>query len=217
MAQAGRGYGLDGRRRRKGAVSLLVIMKCSTARLATSSLLALIVIAFSLVGLPSTSPDVAHAEPAAARGQGPAPASASDYLNQLLTEINARRARAGAQSLTFATPGANQAVDQYLADLTPVMVSFGACFHGMYDPVAPGWDYVAASGLDGVALGEVLACPDDSGYWTAPRIAESWWTSPAHHQAIYADRAANVVACGTYGPQRGGQAYQTIACVTLRI
>ncbi|MGE3268468.1 MAG: CAP domain-containing protein [Chloroflexota bacterium] len=194
-------------------------MYFSTAPRITSYLLAALISVFALVGLPGVSPDVAHAEPAAARGKGKnqEQIQTGEYLNQLLGEINARRASLGAQSLSFATPGANQAVDQYLADLTPVMMAYGACFHGMYNPVAPGWDYVTASGLHGDALGEVLACPDDSGYWTPPHIADGWWRSPAHFEAIYADPAANVVACGTYGPQDGGQAYVTIACVTFRV
>lgn len=153
------------------------------------------------------------AEPAVA-----AVADASDdYLEQLLRGINARRAQAGSPPVVFVTAAANQAVGDYLADLTPQMVSLHACFHGQHNPVAPGWDYVAASGLDGEALGEVLACPDDSGYWTPDRIADSWWGSPTHFETLYADAAVNAMACGTYGPQRGGRAFQTIACVTYRI
>ena len=35
-------------------------------------------------------------------------------------------------------------------------------------------------------------------------------------EALYLDRTADTLACGVYGPQRGGSTYQTIACVTLR-
>jgi hypothetical protein len=191
-------------------------------RTAIHALLGLIIVAVSILGQPVWSPDVAHAEPAAARGKGrqndvPAAGQEGDFLARLLGEINARRAARGAPPLTFAPADANRAVDRYLADLTPVMMSYGSCFHGMYNPVPPGWDYVTAAGLQGDALGEVIACPDDSGFWTAPNIADSWWQSPAHHEAIYGDYAANVVACGTFGPQRGGQAFTSIACVTFRV
>ena len=92
-----------------------------------------------------------------------------------------------------------------------------SCFHGQNNPTAPGWDYVAASGLEGEARGEVLACPDDHGFWTPDRIADGWWNSPMHFEELYGDGDANVVACGTYGPQNGGRAYQTIACVTYHV
>ncbi|MCC7370950.1 MAG: hypothetical protein IT306_21225 [Chloroflexi bacterium] len=182
-------------------------------------LLVIVIAACSLLGLPAGSPDVAQAAPAEARGKEKESAArpSGDYLEQLLGEINRHRAHAGTRPLAIAPTRANRAVDQYLADLTPVMLAYGACFHGDYNPVPPGWDYVTAAGLGGDALGEVLACPDDSGYWTPARIAQSWWESPIHQQAIYDDPDANVVACGAFGPRRGGQAYVTIACVTFRI
>lgn len=193
-------------------------MNFSYSRFTVHALFSLIIVALSILGLPGASSDVAHAEPAAQKkGKPKSQAQDGDYLAQLLQEINARRSRVGAQPLAYAPSDANRAVDQYLADLTPVMMSYGACFHGDYNPVPPSWDYVAAAGHGGDALGEVLACPDDSGYWTAQHIADSWWQSPIHHQAIYSDRDANVVACGTFGPQRGGQAFVTIACVTFRV
>jgi uncharacterized protein YkwD len=142
---------------------------------------------------------------------------AASYLDQLLSEINARRARAGNGPVVFAQPTANVAVTQYLTDLTPQMVARHACFHGNGQPVSPGWDYVKVSGFAGQASGEVLACPGDNGYWTAPKIADGWWNSPSHWQALYGDPRVNTVACGTYGPQNGGRAYQTIACVTYRV
>lgn len=144
-------------------------------------------------------------------------ARAASYLDQLLGEINARRARAGSPAVTFANPSANNAVSQYLADLTPRMVAMRSCFHGNGNPVSPGWDYVAGTGLGGQARGEVLACPGDNGFWTAPKIADGWWNSPSHWQSLYGDPRVNTVACGAYGPQNGGRAYQTIACVTYRV
>lgn len=191
-------------------------------RAATNYLLTILLVAVSLLTQPVWNPDVAHAEPASARDRKPQNGQPSggqdgDYLGQLLGEINARRAARGSQPLMFAPADANRAVDHYLADLTPVMMQYGACFHGMYNPIPPGWDYVSAAGLQGEALGEVIACPDNSGYWTARNIADSWWQSPAHHQQIYGNPWANVVACGTFGPQRGGQAFVTIACVTFRV
>ena len=112
---------------------------------------------------------------------------------------------------------ANDAVGAYLADLTPQLEETMACFHGDNNPVAPASDYISASGLDGEARGEVLACPDDTGFWTADRIADAWLNSPVHFDEIYGDGDANAVACGTYNALRGGQAYETIACVTYRL
>ncbi|MCC6179094.1 MAG: hypothetical protein IT305_27605 [Chloroflexi bacterium] len=165
------------------------------------------------------------AGPEAALAAGPDGVDASDaeatraasYLDQLLGEINARRARAGSPPVVFAGPAANLAVNQYLADLTPLMEAYKSCFHGTGNPVAPGWDYVSAAGLGGEARGEVLGCPDTNGYWTAARIAEGWWNSPTHRQSLYGDRGVNVIACGTFGPQKSGHAYETIACVTYRV
>ena len=161
--------------------------------------------------------------PVANAAQGPIGAQsteavrASRYMDQLLSEINARRAKAGTPPIAYAASAANAAVDQYLADLTPMMLAYNACFHGMGNPVPPGWDYVAMSGLAGEARGEVIACPDSNGFWTAKTIADGWWNSPMHHMYLYGDPGANAVACGTYGAQKGGSAYLTIACVTYRI
>jgi hypothetical protein len=138
-------------------------------------------------------------------------------MDQLLNEINARRARAGTGPVAYAPGDANPAVTQYLADLTPRMVAMRSCFHGMYDPVAPGWDYVAATGLAGEARGEVLGCPGQGYYWTAKTIADGWWNSPSHFRSLYADPNANAVACGAYGVGSNGNGYQTVACVTYRI
>ncbi len=140
-----------------------------------------------------------------------------EYLDRLLDEINARRAEAGSPPLVYVASGANEAVNAYLADLTPELESIGACYHGSYNPTAPAWDYVAAAGVDAPPRGEVLACPDESGYWTADHTADSWWGSPIHFDELYADADANALACGTYGPQRDGEAYVTIACVTYQL
>ena len=140
-------------------------------------------------------------------------AEAAPYMAQLLGEINRRREQAGTAPLAYAPDDANGAVGQYLADLTPQMVSAHSCFHGS----PPGWDYVSAAGFGAEPRGEVLACPSNDAYWTPARIADGWWNSPMHQRVLYADPNANAVACGTFGPQRGGAAYQTIACVTYRI
>jgi uncharacterized protein YkwD len=144
-------------------------------------------------------------------------ARAASYLDQLLGEINERRAKAGSPPVVYAGGDANVAVSQYLADLTPMMVSMHSCFHGNGNPVAPGWDYVKGIGFSGEARGEVLACPGDNGFWTAPKIADGWWDSPSHWRSLYGDPRVNAIACGTHGAQNGGRAYQTIACVTYRI
>jgi hypothetical protein len=143
--------------------------------------------------------------------------SAGPYLDRLLDEINARRVMVGTPPVAYIAPEANNAINGYLADLTPQMLAYNACFHGQNNPVAPAWDYVAASGVDGEARGEVLACPDSNGYWTSDRIADAWLNSPIHFQELYGDFDANALACGTYGAQRGGAAFETIACVTYHI
>jgi len=142
---------------------------------------------------------------------------AASYLDSLLAEINVRRERAGTPPVIFANANANQAVSQYLADLTPLMVSMHSCFHGQNNPVSPSWDYVTESGFGGQARGEVLACPGDNGFWTAPKIADGWWNSPSHWKSLYGDARVNAIACGTFGPQNGGRAYETIACTTYHI
>ena len=136
------------------------------------------------------------------------------YVERLLGEINLRREQAGVPTLTLAPESANVAADRYLADLTPPMLGAGICNHGAGSPARYGWDYVAETGFAGAGRGEVIACPDTTGYWTPARLAQSWWDSPVHQRILYADPRASLVACGTYGLQRDGAAYQTVACVT---
>ena len=176
-------------------------------------LLAAALLAVSAVAAPLAAPSAALAAPSAA----PAEAPSAAYMDQLLGEINARRAKAGTAPLAYVAPAANQAVSQYLADLTPLMRAYRTCFHGMGDPVAPGWDYVAATGVDAEVGGEVLGCPGDGYYWTPKAIADGWWNSPSHFGSLYGDPSANAVACGTYGAGRDQRGYQTVACVTYRI
>jgi hypothetical protein len=188
------------------------MMTRSSAQGIVRSLAAALTLAASLLVAPASAPTDALAAPAEARR---APQQSGGYLDQLLDEINGRRAMVGSPPLSYANANANAAVGEYLADLTPMMVSMHACFHGMHNPVPPGWDYVTASGLDGEARGEVIGCPMDGFQWTPEQIANSWWESPAHFQSLYGDPDANVVACGGYGQGRRG--YEAVACVTFRI
>lgn len=169
-----------------------------------------------LVGTPPAfANDASSARPEASFGLLDAPATT--YLDNLLGEISVRRARAGSPPVVYAGEKANRAVSQYLADLTPRMVAVRSCFHGNGNPVLPGWDYVKGSGFTGQARGEILACPGDNGFWTAPKIADGWWGSLSHWRSLYGDPAANAIACGTFGAQNGGRAYQTIACITFKV
>lgn len=151
--------------------------------------------------------DVLEAEMAAGRS----------YLDQLLDEINWRRSGVGTPPLAYVSASANAALNRHVADLTATMLSSGVCTHGVGDPPRFGWDYVAETGFSGEGTGEVIACPDADGFWTAARVADGWLGSPYHAQILYADPSANVVACGAYGPQNGGRAYQTVLCVTYRV
>jgi hypothetical protein len=187
------------------------MMRNCSVRASLQSFGAALMLAASLLVSPMSSTAPAHAAPAEA---GPSRQS-SRYLDQLLNEINGRRAMVGSPPLSYADDRANEAVFQYLADLTPLMMSMNACFHGMHNPVAPGWDYVAASGLDGEARGEVIGCPMNGYQWTPQQITASWWESPVHFEALYGDPEANVVACGGYGEGRRG--FESVACVTFRV
>jgi hypothetical protein len=176
-------------------------------------LLAAAMFALATFVAPLMDHSAALAAPAAVPAEAPAPA----YLDQLLGEINARRAKIGSPALMYAGSGANYAVTQYLTDLTPLMKARRVCFHGSNNPVAPGWDYVAASGFNARVGGEVLGCPGDGFYWTPRQIADGWWNSPSHFSALYADAKATAVACGAYAAGNGGRGYQTVACVTYRL
>lgn len=159
------------------------------------------------------SATTAHAAAARAKPRAAAPANADAYMDRLLKAINGHRGLIGAPPLVYASRSANAAVSQYLADLTPMMLAYNSCFHGMYNPVAPGWDYTQAAGVEAFPHGEVLACPDPEGQWTPETIAERWLYSPDHAQILYADPAATHVACGTFGSSRGPAV--TVACVTF--
>jgi hypothetical protein len=167
-------------------------------------------LAASLLVTPAGAPADALAAPAEAKNSAPS----GGYMDQLLNEINGRRAMVGSPPMMLADSRANAAVGQYMADLTPQMLALHSCFHGMHNPVAPGWDYVADAGLEGEARGEVIGCPSNGFQWTPQQIATSWWNSPAHFDALYGDPEANVVACGGWG--QGRQGFETIACVTFR-
>jgi hypothetical protein len=141
---------------------------------------------------------------------------ATGFLRALVREINVRRARVGHQPVGIAPAAANAGVTRYLSDLTPLMLASGVCFHGTGDQIPPAWDYVARTGVGSPGSGEVMTCPAGDGYWTVSRVAESWWASELHHAILYGDPNVNLVACGAFGPQRGGAAYTTIACVTFQ-
>jgi uncharacterized protein YkwD len=179
-------------------------------------LAAFAVVAATLLA-PVAPSSVALAAPVEAPGAVPAEGPTPAYLDQLLNEINARRAKVGAQPLIFASPDANLAVSQYLTDLTPQMISKHACFHGNGQPVSPSWDYVEASGFKATVGGEVLGCPGTGFYWTPQQIADGWWGSPSHFHSLYADFKANAVACGAYSAGNNGKGYQTVACVTFHL
>jgi uncharacterized protein YkwD len=175
------------------------------------------VLVWLLVSVSVFAPSAAFAADASDTASSAIDTRAASYLDQLLTEINIRRERAGTPPVIFANQAANVAVTQYLTDLTPLMVSMHSCFHGQNNPVSPSWDYVSESGFGGQPRGEVLACPGDNGFWTAPKIADGWWNSPSHFHSLYGDARVNAIACGTFGPQNGGRAYQTIACTTFHV
>lgn len=154
--------------------------------------------------------------------EGPEPplaliATATPYLDELLAAINRRRGQAGTAPLTYASETANAALSRHVEEMTPVMAATGTCGHGLGDPPRYGWDAVAETGFTGQGRGEVIACPDDNGSWTATRTADVWWESASHQMILYADPNANAVVCGAHGPQRGGSAYRTIVCVTYRV
>ena len=187
-----------------------MMRKCSI-RATLRSVGAALVLAASLLVTPISASAPALAAPAEA-----SPSSQSNrYLDQLLNEINHRRAMVGSPPLSYVDDTANGAVFDYLADLAPLMMAMNVCFHGQHNPVAPGWDYVSASGLEGEARGEVIGCPMGGFQWTPQQITASWWDSPAHFEALYGDPEANVVACGGYGEGRRG--FEAVACVTFRI
>ena len=76
---------------------------------------------------------------------------------------------------------------------------------------------MADTGFSSEQRGGVIACPTGDAYWTAERVADTWWGSPHHWWILYSDPTANIVACGTYGSLEGGSAYQTVICLTYRV
>ena len=118
-------------------------------------------------------------------------------MDQLLGETNARRGRAGAAPLAYVAPAANLAVSQYLADLTPLMWENNTCYHGMGYPVARGWNFVAAAGLDAAVSSEVLGCPMDGFHWTPEQIADH--SVPGSHWPVLCEAPACSGKPGTVG------------------
>ena len=191
---------------------------CLSTRLRSFTFTLTLLLALSWLAVPASA--LAETPPANTQtdvAAGTLDSRAASYLDQLLDEINARRAQAGTPPVAYAGWQENQAVSQYLADLTPLMLAYRSCFHGQYNPVAPGWDYVSATGFSAQIGGEVLGCPGDGFYWTPQQIADGWWNSPSHFHSLYADASANAVACGAYAVGNGGKGYRTVACVTYHV
>jgi hypothetical protein len=178
------------------------------------------------------------ASPAAAVPAAAAPVADHDddvsdpYLGRLLDEINKRRDAIGTQHLAYIPASANAALDGFLAQTLPAMAWPRPCQHHLASG-SLSWDYVRATGFDGEARGEVMACPGPEPYWTPDRVAEHWWESPTHFSVLYADPDANGLACSASGlksvvvtskGKRKGSAPVTVAgdaadavlCVTFR-
>ena len=141
------------------------------------------------------------------------------FLSRLLDEINARRDAVGTPRLVFVAPGANAALDEFLAYAAPAITYPNPCMHLMIgDAVA--WDYVAGQGYGTNPVGEVLACPapDADSYWTPSLTADSWLESPGHADILYGDPEASAIACGAYAPRKSGRtvAAAAVLCVTYR-
>ena len=142
--------------------------------------------------------------------------TAASYLERIVSEINWRREQAGTPPLAVAPETANAALSHHAADLTFLLQASGGCFHGVGDPPRFGWDYVAETGFSSEQRGEVIACPSADGYWTAERVADSWWGSPRHREVLYNDPTSNIVACGIHGSLLSGVAYETVVCLTYQ-
>src|SRR3954447_17784193 len=96
--------GLD--RRAISSRYISMMRNCST-RAALRSLGAALMLAASLLVAPLSSSDSALAAPAEARSSR----QSSGDMDQLLNEINGRRAMVGSPPLTYADSNANEAVD----------------------------------------------------------------------------------------------------------
>ena len=140
------------------------------------------------------------------------------YLTLLFQEVNVRRANAGTPGFDTMLDSGNEAVNNYLIELTPMMEQRRACFHGSdIMGLRAGWDYLPDFGVQNEVGGEVLACPDVAagGFWTPHGIADGWWDSPHHFHTLYADPRPDAVACGAYNQIIGKNAFETVACITL--
>jgi len=161
-----------------------------------------------------------------------APAAVDDqeraFLDRLVDEINQRRELAGTQPLAL-MPSATPPLDDFFAQTLPELAWPGPCVHHLVDGEDSA-SYVQASGVNGEARGEVLACPGPEPYWTPDRTADEWWSSPGHFDVLYGDPDANALACsavgvhsgaptGGKGKKKGGgqtpEAASAVLCVTF--
>jgi hypothetical protein len=171
-------------------------------------------------GPQAPAPQQAAARTAAALPANNPEAARKAYLTLLFQEINLRRDKAAAPRYDYMADAGSEAVTDYLRDLLPAMVEARSCFHGSDHPGSrAGWDYLGDVGIEtSLVGGEVLACPDvqEGGFWTPPGIADGWWKSPSHFKTLYGDVNVRIVACGALEPIKGGAAYETVACLTLK-
>jgi hypothetical protein len=126
----------------------------------------------------------------------------ASFMSRLLDEINKRRDLIGTPRLASIPPSAGAALDGFFAQTEPGLAWPRPCIHQLLGG-AFSWEYVVATGFEGEARGEVLACPGPEPYWTPALAAQQWWRSPAHFVVLYGDPYANAVACSALGLQSG--------------
>jgi hypothetical protein len=184
-----------------------------------------ILLAICLISAQNVEPTAAHA--ATARSVAAADDQTSAFLGRLLDAINKRRDAVGTQHLGYIPPDAAAPLDGFLDKTLPSLTWPRPCGHRLLSG-AFSWDYVRATGFEGEARGEVLACPGPEPYWTPDLAAEQWWESPSHFAVLYADPYANALGCSASGLRDGAIASKgngknrrvgaasAILCVTFR-
>ena len=136
------------------------------------------------------------------------------YRARVIGEINLLRSQVGLQPLASAPPEANEGMADYLAVITPTMLSSVVCVNGATLGVGSAWDYAAARGYAAEPLGELLTCAGTA-YW-APLDNVSGWRASPDLRTLLGDTTADTIACGGYAAQPDGRGYRSYVCVTYR-
>ncbi|MCP9818002.1 hypothetical protein KBZ18_00670 [Synechococcus sp. Cruz-9H2] len=108
-----------------------------------------------------------------------------------------------------------RAVEIYAVEQRTAMEAAGGCSHGgVLGIPSPFERLILPAGWR--LLGEVLACPARSDYWTSERVALEWWRSAQHRRIAYGNPQASHLACSRVRQGTMGVSRDSVLCLVFK-